>query len=505
MRAGTRSRTAQRHRSPRAPLRGARRSRSSSTCAACSPSRSGTRASRRLVLARDPFGIKPLYYARAPTGCWRSPPSSSAAARSRASSASSTRGARRLPGVQLDPGPADASSARPASSRRAHVLVREDGRTTITATPGRTRPPRRRSDADARARRPSELRDGLRDSVRAHLVADVPVGRPALGRRRLVVLAALAAGRSPEPLKTFSIGFEERAFYELDRARLVARALRHRPSRAARASPTPIELLPRIASAFDEPFADSSALPTYLVSELAASTSRSRSPARGATSCSAATTPTSADSLAARSAGQRRGPAWPLLDRLPSGCRRHTAVRRPPQALRARWHAAAAGAAHRLERGVSRRRARGAARATGPTARSTGGAPRAVTPRPPVRAAGPLPGPRPGHLPGGRPAAEDRPRQHGPLAGVAGPVPGPRDRRARALSARRTRSAGWRRSACCARRRGRRSRRGDRGPEAGILDSRPPRGSEATSAISPRRSRGRRRRQGYLPAGSRAG
>src|SRR4029079_11144205 len=74
---------------------------------------------------------------------------------------------------------------------------------------------------------------------------------------------------SSEPLRTFSIGFEERSFDELADARLVAerygtqhRELVLRPDAAV--------LLPALAEAFDEPFADSSALPTYLVSQLAA-------------------------------------------------------------------------------------------------------------------------------------------------------------------------------------------------------------------------------------------
>src|SRR5207237_6397828 len=80
---------------------------------------------------------------------------------------------------------------------------------------------------------------------------------------------ALAAEESEYPLRTFSIGFAERSFDELADARLVAerygtdhRELVLRPDAAL--------LLPALADAFDEPFADSSALPTYLVSQLAA-------------------------------------------------------------------------------------------------------------------------------------------------------------------------------------------------------------------------------------------
>jgi asparagine synthase (glutamine-hydrolysing) len=81
-------------------------------------------------------------------------------------------------------------------------------------------------------------------------------------------ITALAAEESGPGLRTFSIGFEERSFDELAQARLVARAfgtdhheLVLRPDATA--------LLPALVRTFDEPFGDSSALPTYLVSELA--------------------------------------------------------------------------------------------------------------------------------------------------------------------------------------------------------------------------------------------
>ena len=111
------------------------------------------------------------------------------------------------------------------------------------------------------------------DSVRAHLVSDVPVGVLLSGGVDSGALTALAAEASSEPVRTFSIGFEEQSFDELGGARAVAqrygtdhRELVLRPDAAA--------LLPALAAAFDEPFADSSALPTYLVSRLAARTSR---------------------------------------------------------------------------------------------------------------------------------------------------------------------------------------------------------------------------------------
>ena len=81
-----------------------------------------------------------------------------------------------------------------------------------------------------------ELRARLRDSVRAHLVSDVPVGVLLSGGIDSSVLAALAAEELSEPLRTFSIGFEERSFDELGRRAARGRALRDRPPRARAAA-----------------------------------------------------------------------------------------------------------------------------------------------------------------------------------------------------------------------------------------------------------------------------
>ena len=114
-----------------------------------------------------------------------------------------------------------------------------------------------------------ECRARLRDSVRAHLLADVPVGVLLSGGVDSGTLAALASEESSEPVRTFSIGFEESSFNELDGARAVSEryGTRHRELVLR---PDAALLLPALADAFDEPFADSSALPTYLVSQLAA-------------------------------------------------------------------------------------------------------------------------------------------------------------------------------------------------------------------------------------------
>ena len=113
-----------------------------------------------------------------------------------------------------------------------------------------------------------ELRERLRDSVRAHLVADVPVGVLLSGGIDSSTVAALAAQESAGRISTFTIGFDERHFDERVGARMVA-DLYGTNHHELVVRPDAAHLLPELVEVFDEPFADESAIPTYLVSRLA--------------------------------------------------------------------------------------------------------------------------------------------------------------------------------------------------------------------------------------------
>jgi asparagine synthase (glutamine-hydrolysing) len=265
---------------------------------------------RRLLLARDRFGIKPLYYREA------------------GGELGFASELRALPRGEIDLDALEAflafnSIPAPLTIFReirklpaGNLLVWEGGRARLERFARPAPVPAGDIRDDEEVELVEELRARLRDSVRAHLVSDVPVGVLLSGGVDSALLAALAAEESGEPLRTFSIGFEERSFDELADARRVAerygtqhRELVLRPDAAL--------LLPALADAFDEPFADSSALPTYLVSQLAAGDVKVALSGEGGDELFGGYYTYAADLLAER-VGRLARLARPLVERLPS-------------------------------------------------------------------------------------------------------------------------------------------------------------------------------------------
>jgi asparagine synthase (glutamine-hydrolysing) len=113
------------------------------------------------------------------------------------------------------------------------------------------------------------IRAKLDETVRLHLIADVPVGAFLSGGLDSSIVVASAAGATRGPLQTFSIGFREEDFSELPFARQVAERFGTRHTEEV-VTPDAVSLLDDLTHYYDEPFADSSAVPTYLVSRLAA-------------------------------------------------------------------------------------------------------------------------------------------------------------------------------------------------------------------------------------------
>jgi asparagine synthase (glutamine-hydrolysing) len=220
---------------------------------------------RRLLLARDRLGVKPLYYAAVPGGIVFG---------------SEIKSLLEDPEVPRD-WRADAVDAyltllyipAPDTIYRgihklppAHVLVAEQGaiRTTRYWDLEFT------GDGDAAREEEylEELDAHLREAVRLRLVSDVPLGAFLSGGIDSSTVVAYMVEASQTPPVTIAVGFEDQAFDEVQHAETVARHLGCE-FHALTANPQVAELLPKLAWHFDEPFADSSAVPTYYVSKAA--------------------------------------------------------------------------------------------------------------------------------------------------------------------------------------------------------------------------------------------
>jgi len=113
-----------------------------------------------------------------------------------------------------------------------------------------------------------ELIERLREAVRIRLVSEVPLGAFLSGGVDSSAVVALMAGLSPDPVNTCTIAFGERDHDETAHAASVAERY-HTNHQVERVSPDLFDLVDRMTDLYDEPFADSSALPTYRVCGLA--------------------------------------------------------------------------------------------------------------------------------------------------------------------------------------------------------------------------------------------
>ena len=236
---------------------------------------------RRLLLARDRLGIKPLYWARAgdtllfgseikallASGLIR--PEADTSLMPEILATRYISGAQTLfRGIhKLLPG---------------HVLVFEDGETRIRQywdlpekAEGRFEDLRHNHPRNGGAGPATsqdiagEFRELLRDCVRGHLMSDVPLGLFLSGGIDSSAIAALMAPMLDRPLKTFSVAFRDRAFNELEYARTVSRALRADAHEIVIDDRDFFGALPSLVWHEDEPIAHPSSVPLYFVSALA--------------------------------------------------------------------------------------------------------------------------------------------------------------------------------------------------------------------------------------------
>ena len=146
-----------------------------------------------------------------------------------------------------------------------HALVYEDGKLSESAYWSLRyddKPPRRRDDEYR-----EEFTSLLREAVRLRLMSDVPLGAFLSGGVDSSSVVALMSQAGAQPVKTFSIGFKEDAFNELPYARVVAEQFKTEHHEFV-VEPSAVEIMPTLVRVYDEPYADSSAIPTYYLSQL---------------------------------------------------------------------------------------------------------------------------------------------------------------------------------------------------------------------------------------------
>ncbi|HMY73288.1 MAG TPA: asparagine synthase C-terminal domain-containing protein, partial [Blastocatellia bacterium] len=111
------------------------------------------------------------------------------------------------------------------------------------------------------------LREKLSEAVRLRMIADVPLGAFLSGGIDSSIVVGLMAQQSTQPVKTFSIGFKEAEYNELEHARRIADKWNTEHHEFV-VEPNALEVIPKLVRHYGEPYADSSAIPTFYVSQL---------------------------------------------------------------------------------------------------------------------------------------------------------------------------------------------------------------------------------------------
>jgi asparagine synthase (glutamine-hydrolysing) len=232
------------------------------------------RRARELVCARDPFGIKPFFYALTAAGSPRPGPQGAAGSRSGphlrfASERKALADSGEVTAIDADAlrrylsfqyVPAPATLVPPARALPpGHVLIARPGGRVDVFRYWRPefRPARSPSSASV-----EKILAALRDSVAAHLRSDVPVGAFLSGGVDSATICALAAESAPG-LPAFTVGFEREGYSEIDLAAETAAALGLKPVRYVITPEEFVACLPRIVWHLDDPMADAAAVPLW--------------------------------------------------------------------------------------------------------------------------------------------------------------------------------------------------------------------------------------------------
>ena len=221
---------------------------------------------RRLVLARDRFGEKPLYYARLPHAFLLASELKALLVHPDVSRELDSRALVHYLAHEYVPAPHAIFRAVRKLPPAHYMTVEADGTETIDRY---WAPPRPTGPAPPAPEAAEEVVGRLRRSVASRVLCDVPWGCLLSGGIDSSLVTALAAEASSAPVKTFAIGFDEPTYDERRYAAAAARRFGTEHHETVVRGEDAAALLPEVARVFDEPFADASSLPAVLLSRLA--------------------------------------------------------------------------------------------------------------------------------------------------------------------------------------------------------------------------------------------
>jgi asparagine synthase (glutamine-hydrolysing) len=223
---------------------------------------------QRLVLARDRLGIKPLFYADLPGKSLIFGSEIKAILAAGVSRTPDYQALYDYVSLMYVPTPATAFAAIKKLPPASVMVCSAEGVRISTywdiplPQQGHEEPPGKDYE--------EEILHLIEASIRRHMIADVPVGALLSGGLDSTTVSAIMAQRLNVPLRTFTVGFDRKSYDETAEAALVAATLGTEHLQQT-VQPNMVESIPELLNFFDEPFADYSAIPTFLVSKLASS------------------------------------------------------------------------------------------------------------------------------------------------------------------------------------------------------------------------------------------